>query len=73
MRMQTNNKIHIIKECQLLEQELSKFKLWGNLIPKNSFVVRQKSIWKLTKFGNIIMNIPFRNCMILMLYADCVI
>ncbi len=35
--MKSNKKIDKIEESQYLEQELSEYKLWGNLIPKGSF------------------------------------
>ena len=34
----------IIIECQSLEQELSKYKLWGNLIPKGSFYANLRKV-----------------------------
>jgi len=35
--MRRNKMTDIIKECQSLEAELSKYKLWASLIPKGSF------------------------------------
>ena len=44
MSMTGNKKTDIIKECQSLEQELSKYKLWGNLIPKGSFYANLRKV-----------------------------
>ena len=42
--MKSNKKIDIIEECQSLEQELSKYKLWGSLIPKGSFYANLREV-----------------------------
>jgi len=42
--MKGNKKNKIIKECQSLEKELSKYKLCGNLIPKSSFYANLRKV-----------------------------
>ena len=42
--MKSCNMTDIIIECQSLEKELSKYKLWGNLIPKRSFYVNLRKV-----------------------------
>ncbi len=34
----------IIQECILLEKQLSKYKLWGNLVPKKSFYANLRKV-----------------------------
>lgn len=48
--MKKNRKIHIIEECQLLEQALSKYKLWGNLIPRGSFYANLRKVLTKTQW-----------------------
>ncbi len=42
--MQDHKNNEVIEKCLSLEKELSKYKLWGNLIPKKSFIPK-KTIW----------------------------
>ena len=50
----SRNKIpNIIKECQSLESELSKYKLWGSLIPKKSFNANLRKVLKKNKWDSL--------------------
>jgi len=42
--MRRNRILDIIKECQFLESELSKYKLWGSLIPKRLFYANLRKV-----------------------------
>jgi len=51
--MEKKNNTQIIKECQSLEKELSKYKLWGNLIPKGSFYANLRKVLKKNEWDSL--------------------
>ena len=51
--MSSNKNPNIINECQSLESELSKYKLWASLIPKNSFYANLRKVLPKKKWDSL--------------------